>query len=229
MLELELAGEVASEHRPERPEHGRARSPPRSRPGRFADGSSGCGWLTSQKPARAGRKNHQKPGRGRSPSKSAAAPTATSGWTFWITTGRDEVGVADERVGEEDRGDGRRARADRRRRPRRSAGRRGTTARSAGRRSGSVQQDEDHVLAEDDRRRRRRRAHRLADDRVRAPHRRGDGDEDDPGNPRQPHGRSKRRRSSTVSRARISRASPSATSTTAGRGTPLYVEPSASV
>ena len=40
---------------------------------------------------------------------------------------------------------------------------------------------------------------------------------------------SKRSRSSTVSRRRMRRASPSATSTTAGRGTPLYVEPSASV
>ena len=142
--------------------------------------------------------------------------------------GRDEVGVADQRVGEEDRGDGRRAGADH--------DGRGDVA-PAGAEDGAQrgeeerqrQQDEDHVLAEDDRRRRRRPAHRLADDRVRAPHRRGDRDEDDPRNPRQPHGRSKRRRSSTVSRARMSRASPSATSTTAGRGTPLYVEPSASV
>ena len=35
----------------------------------------------------AGRKNHQKPGRGRSPSRSAAAPIAMNGWIFWITTG----------------------------------------------------------------------------------------------------------------------------------------------
>ena len=53
----------------------------------FADGASGCAWLTSQKPARAGRKNHANRGRGRSPSRSAAPPTATNGCTFWITTG----------------------------------------------------------------------------------------------------------------------------------------------
>ena len=53
----------------------------------FADGSNGCAWLTSQKPARAGTKNHQKPDLGRSPSRSAAAPMAMNGWIFWITTG----------------------------------------------------------------------------------------------------------------------------------------------
>src|SRR5690242_15125673 len=141
---------------------------------------------------------------------------------------RDEVGVADQRVGEEDRRDGRGAGAD-------DDGGRDVAPTGAEDRAQRGEEErkraehEDHVLAEDDRRRGRREAHRLPDDRIGAPHRRGDRDQDDPGYAREPHGRSKRRRSSTVSRARIRRASPSATSTTAGRGTPLYVEPSASV
>ena len=53
----------------------------------FAVGSNGCGWLTSQKPIRAGTRNQTKRGRGRSLRITAAARTATSGWTFWITTG----------------------------------------------------------------------------------------------------------------------------------------------
>ena len=67
--------------------------------------------------------------------------------------------------------------------------------------------DEHDVLAEDDRRRRRRVRERLADEAVEAPHGRGDADEDDPGDVGQAlRHRSKRRRSSTGCRARISRA-----------------------
>ena len=86
MLELELAAEIAAEDGAERPQHGAASaSMIGTRP--FACGWSGWGWLTSQKPTSAGRRNHAKRGRGRSPRRAAAPATATSGWIFWITTG----------------------------------------------------------------------------------------------------------------------------------------------
>ena len=53
----------------------------------FACGSSGCGWLTSQKPRSAGSEEPDE-ARPRPLAEDEAAPaTATSGWIFWITTG----------------------------------------------------------------------------------------------------------------------------------------------
>ncbi len=181
----------------------------------LACGSSGCGWLTSQKPTSAGRRNQAKRGRGRSPRMSAAAGDRDERLHLLDHDRRDEVAV-EERLGEEDRGDAD-APAPIATAARMYRGPAFTTARGAGRRSGSDEQHEDDVLPEDDRRRGGRPAERLADDRVRAPHRRRDGDEHDSGSDGkqalhgcQPTGgTSCCTSSSVVSLRRIRRASPS--------------------
>ena len=98
--------------------------------------------------------------------------------------GRDEVVVREERLGEEDRRDRRRAGADRDRREDVAP----AEPEHSGERAGGERQrqgDEDEVLAEDDRRGRRRRGQRPADPLVEAPERRRERDEHDP--ERSPH------------------------------------------
>src|SRR6185437_10528750 len=180
VLELEPAREIAPEHRPHRPQQSGA--------GRLGDHDRAFRRRVERMSLVHEPEAHE--GGEEEPHEACARPLAQqeSGagdrdqrLHLLDHDGRDEVRVSDERVGEEDRGDGRRAGADH--------DRRGDVA-AAGAEDGAQrgeeqrqrQQDEDHVLAEDDRRRRRRPAHRLADDRVRAPHRGGDRDEHDSGN-----------------------------------------------
>src|SRR3954451_19939823 len=231
VLELELAAHVAPEHRAERPEKGGKR--------RLAHRHEAFGGrvkgmrLVDQPEPEQGR--HQEPGEPRPSTLTEDDRCGDDGdqrLDLLENDGGHEVAV-EERLGEEDRRKRGGARADDHRAH--DVAPACADHRPEGRGKQRERQQHEHdVLAEDDRRRRRRRAQRLADDRVRAPHGSRDCDEHDTGNCVDPRHRSRvsvsyRSRSSTPSRNRMTRASPSLTRITAGRGTPLYVEPIARV
>ena len=180
MLELELAREVAAEHRPESPQHRGG--------GRLGDHDGALRRRVERlrlvDEPEAEERRQEEPGKARPRPLAEQRRRGRDGDERLHLLDHDwgdVVGVTDQRVGEEDRGQSRRAGAD-------DDGRRHVASACAedgterGEEERECEQDEDHVLAEDDRRRRRRAAHRLADDRVRPPHRRGDRDEDDAGN-----------------------------------------------
>ena len=161
------------------------RAPPRRVASTIGDqalapcGSSGCGWLTSQKPASAGRRNQAKPRPRPLAEHERRADDGDERLDLLDHDRRDEVAV-EERLGEEDRRDRRRAGADA------TAARDVPRARAPQTRAQRGQRAAAACRARGSRARRRRSssptsssAQRLADDRVGAPHRRGDCDEHD--------------------------------------------------
>ena len=148
-----FAAEVAAEHRARAPRARRRRAPRRSAIRPFAVGSSGCGWLTSQKPSRAGQ---QEPGEARprplAEDERRRRRRRRAAATFWSTTGvmkslwksasvKRIVAIADAPA---PIGDARR---------RRSAAPRCTARAAQASEQRQRQGDEHDVLAEDDRRR----------------------------------------------------------------------------
>ena len=178
LLELEAPAEVAAEHGAHAPEPRRAerlddrRQTLRVRRQRM---------LQRDQPD-AGERGQQEPGEAWPRLLAEHEPRAGDGderLHLLQHEHRDEVAV-EERLREEDRGDGGGACADG------DAGCDVARARAPERAQGDDEQrqgqgDEDDVLAEDDRRRTRRVRERLADQSVEPPHRRGDADEDDTG------------------------------------------------